>query len=115
MLPTPALREKLRRKTGESIPEGGSAGDTMFSDAAIDAMLTEAGTLNEAIVDAWETKLAEWAALVDVTDGAASRRLGQLTEAGTAQLKYYRGLVAAGDGLAPRLGRTRVGSIKRRV
>jgi hypothetical protein len=112
MQPSPALRTKLRRKTGESIPEGGSAADTMFSDAALDEVLIEASDLNYAIVEVWEAKLAEWAGLVDVTDGAASRRLGSLMENGEARLKYYRGLIASGP--APRSNRTRVGKIIRR-
>lgn len=116
MEPTSALREKLRRKTGESIPEGGSDSDTMVTDEVLNLIIRESPTINHAIVEIWENKLAEWAALVDVTDGAASRRMGQLREAGENQIKYYRGLIAAGgDTVGMRMGRTRVGSIRRRV
>ncbi len=115
MNPTQALRDKLRRKTGESIPEGGLDSDTMVTDEVLNSILRESATLNHAIVEIWEIKLAEWAALVDVTDGAASRRMGQLREAGENQIKYYRGLIASGgDEAGMRMGRARVGSIRRR-
>lgn len=112
MQPTAALRETLRRKVGESIPEGGSAADTMLSETAVDAILTNASDMNHAIIDAWESKLAAWSNLVDVTDGAASRKLGDLMEHAEAMIKYYRGVVAEGDS-GPRSSRTRIGKIIR--
>lgn len=113
MEPTVTLRSQLRRKVGEPIPEGGSDEDTMFSDARIDELLQESNSLNQAIVSGWEDKLAQWASLVDVTDGAASRKLGQLIEAGNSQLKYYLGKVNQGPNDSLSRTRTRVGRIVR--
>jgi hypothetical protein len=110
---TPELAVRVRQKLGESYPDGGSAADTMFADSEIQAWIEEAATLNHAVVEGWEAKLAHFSNLVDVTDGAASRKLGDLAEQAEARLKYYRGRIAAGpdEGLART--RARIGKIVR--
>ena len=113
MVPTDALRLKLRQKLGEVIPEGGSAADTMFTDEQINLMLTEAPTITHAIVEGWEIKIAEWASLVNVNDGASARAFSDLMEHGENRLKYYRGQLVAGPGGVGRSGRTRIGKIIR--
>lgn len=102
----------FREKTGEVIPEGGSEADTMFTDTQVSNWLTAAEDMNHAIVEGWEAKIAAWASLVDVTDGAASRKLGDLMDHAELMLKYYRGRIAAGPGEG-RSGRTRIGKIVR--
>jgi len=102
----------VRNKIGESIPVGGTAEDTLFTEQQIQLWIQAAPTINHAIVEGWETKIAHWANLVDVTDGASSRKMGALITNGEARLKYYRGLIIGGDSLAR--SRTRVGKIVRR-
>lgn len=113
MTPTTALRDQLRRKIGEPVPEGGTAADTMFSDEDIDRLLEAASTIDEATIEGWEEKLAQWAGLVDVTDGAASRKLGALMENARKMVAYYRSKVASGPNTSLSRTRTRVGKIIR--
>jgi len=110
---TPELATSVRQKLGETIPAGGTASDTMFTDAEIQGWIEQGATINHAVVEGWEAKLAHFSNLVDVTDGAASRKLGDLAEQAEARLKYYRGRIAAGpdDGLTR--SRTRIGRIVR--
>lgn len=102
----------FRQKTGEVFPAGGSEADTMFTDAQITVWLTAASDMNHAVVEGWEAKIAAWASLVDVTDGAASRKLGDLMENAELMLRYYRGRITSGPGEG-RIGRTRIGKIVR--
>lgn len=102
----------FRQKTGEVIPDGGTEADTMFTDAQVTIWLGAASDMNHAVVEGWEAKIAAWASLVDVTDGAASRKLGDLMENAELMLKYYRGRIATGPGNG-RSGRTRIGKIVR--
>ena len=67
-----------------------------------------------AIIDGWEDKISEWASLVDVTDGAASRKLGDLIEHGQGVIKYYQGKLGKGPDTSLARSRTRVGKIIRR-
>lgn len=110
---SPALATTLRQKIGETIPPGGSAADTMFTDAEIQAWIETSATINHAAVEGWEAKLAHFSNLVDVTDGAASRKLGDLAEQAEARLKYYRGRIAAGPEEGLNRSRTRIGRIVR--
>jgi hypothetical protein len=98
----------LRLKTGEVIPEGGSAADTMFSDEQFTTWIDTSGSTAAAALQVWEAKLAAWAGLVDVTDGAAQRALSDLMDHGTKMIGYYEDLVAG-----PNRNRTRVGKIVR--
>ena len=114
MTPTDALRNSLRRKLGEVIPEGGSDADTMFPAERIDELLVNNSSIEAAIIDGWEDKISEWASLVDVTDGAASRKLGDLIEHGQEVIKYYQGKLGKGPDTSLARSRTRVGKIIRR-
>lgn len=116
MEPTPGLIASVRQKIGETTPSGGSASDTMFSDPEVAAWITAASVIEEAIVEGWEAKIAHWSNLVNVTDGAASRNLGDLMDHGQSMVKYYRGRIAVGpdSGLGGvNRGRTRIGKIVR--
>lgn len=101
-----ALREKL----GESIPDGGSAADTMFTDEQVLRWIDASSSTNSAILQGWHAKLANLSNLVNVTDGAASRELSDLFAHAQAMVKLYSGIVTDG----PTAGRTRIGKIIRK-
>lgn len=105
---TPAEVESVRDMIGEPIPEDGVETDTMFTDAKIESWIDDAASLEAAAVRGWSVKLAQWAGLVDVTDGAASRALSDLMDHGRAMLRLYQDLA-----LGPTAGRTRIGKIVR--
>lgn len=109
MSPTDDLRRELRLKLGEPSEADGS----LFTDADLNNMLTNSKNILRATVAGWEAKLAHFAGLVDVTDGAASRKLSQAYENALAMLKYYKGKADGGPESSSRV-RTRVGKIIRR-
>lgn len=109
MNPTDELRADLRLKLGEPTEAEGS----LFTDTQLDSMLTGSKNLLWATVQGWEAKVAHFSNLVDVTDGAASRKLGTLYENALDMLKYYRGKATGGPDSTART-RTRVGKIIRR-
>jgi len=104
----PAEITRLREMIGEIIVSGQTEADTLFTDATIESWIDEATNLNAAAVTGWEAKMAQWANLVDVTDGAASRKLGDLMDHALAMIARYGRLA---EGL--RSGRSRVGKISR--
>ncbi len=110
---TDQLKLRLRAKLGESIPSDGDASESFFTDAQIKDMLEAASSLNAAILDGWETKMAHWANLVTVVDGASSRELTKLMEHAEAMIKYYGDKVNEEPG-GNSFGRTRIGKIVRR-
>lgn len=107
MEPTADLRASLRMKLGE--PE---EAESVFTDAQIDLMLRGSTSLNRAAVTGWESKVAHFSGLVDVSDGAASRKLGKLYDNALDMLKYYRGQANQGVESTAR-SRSRVGKIIR--
>lgn len=111
MVPTDLVRNTLREKLGEIIPDGGDESESMFTNAQLDAMLTRADSLDHAILDGWETKMAHWANLVTVVDGASSRELTALMDHAEKMIKYYGGKVSLGPEAIN--SRTRIGKIVR--
>jgi hypothetical protein len=109
MEPTADLRTDLRLKLGEPTEAEGS----LFTDDQLDLMLRGSTNILWASVRGWEAKVAHFSNLVDVTDGAASRKLGTLYENALDMLKYYRGRVTGGPESTARV-RTRIGKIIRR-
>lgn len=105
-------KEFLREKLGEIIPSDGDESTSFFTDAKIVKILTRAKTMNAAILDGWETKMAHWANLVTVVDGASSRELTKLMEHAEAMIEYYGALVDKDP--ASLVGQTRIGKIVRR-
>ena len=103
----------LRMYLGETVPDGGSEDDSMFSTVQLEVMLQSARTINHAIIAGWEIKLAHWSNLVDVTDGAASRKLGDLMAHAENMIDYYRKKTGAGPDDSLARSRTRVGKIIR--
>lgn len=106
---TEAERTSLRGMLGESIPPGGAASDTLVSDDQLDTWITDLPSLNHAAAAGWQFKLAHWAGLVDVVDGASARNLSDLMDHAKYMVDYYHDLTM---GLAR--SRSRVGKIIRR-
>lgn len=99
---------QLRLLLGEPIPEGGSAADTLFTDAQLTIWIESSPDIERAAYDGWRAKAAHFANLVDVTDGAASRALSDLLGNARAMITLY----ARSSGGATS-GRSRVGRIVR--
>jgi len=104
-----ATVRNLRGLLGESIPEGGNASDTMVSEEQLQAWLDDnPNNIDGAALSGWKYKMAHWAGLVNVVDGAASRNFSDLMEHAESMIKMYTKLAAG-----PTTGRARVGKITR--
>lgn len=102
--------DKLRQLLGESIPEGGQAGDTLFSEAEIAQLLVDTDSnLDLAAHEGWKIKAANFANLVNVTEGNASRAMSDLAANAARMVSMY-----ARSSAGPTEGRTRLGRIRRR-
>lgn len=101
--------DRLRGLLGERKPPGGSDTDTLFTDVQIQELIDGAGgDLERAAYEGWRTKQAEFANLVDTSEGNAQRKMGQLRDHADSMVKLYSR--AAGGNTE---GRTRVGRIVR--
>jgi len=98
----------LRELLGESIPSDGSAADTLFTDDQVTRWLTQSATLNQAALKGWQIKMAHFADLVDVVDGASARSMSDLLDHAEKMVKLYTRLAQG-----PTAGRSRVGKIVR--
>lgn len=112
MEPTEPVKNLVRVKLAEEIPDGGSADDTLISDQTLTTIILGSSTIDDALISGWEVKLAQWSNLVDVTDGAASRKLGDLMAHAADMIAYYKNKVRGGETGVNR-NRTRVGRIVR--
>lgn len=99
---------ELRENTGETIPEGGTAADTLFTEEQVERWITTTSSIEGAILKAWLVKQAYYSNLANVTDGAASRTFTDLFNHATQMVKQYTELA-----IGPTAGRTRVGKIVR--
>lgn len=109
-------QERLRLILGESIPSGGVEADTMFTNLQLQDFLDQAGTLGtpKAAVLGWQAKAAEYANLVDVTEGPSSRAMSDLYKAALEMVKFYEGQLTTSDpDLEGRRGRVVIGTISR--
>lgn len=97
---------RLRKLLGESIPTGGTAADTLFSDEEISDLLSRHTTVENSLGEGWEMKAAALADLVTTVEGSSQRKLSDLHDHAIAQAKYYRG----GSGGA---GTTRIATVAR--
>lgn len=97
----------VREKIGEMVPEGGTEVDTLFTDAQISVWIAASSSVSGAIASGWESKMAHWAGLVNVTDGAAARAFSDLFEHARLMSVYW------GKKANPMAGRSRVGKIVR--
>jgi hypothetical protein len=101
--------EQVRALIGEAIPSGGSAADTMFTDAEIEDFL-ELGFTNvrAAAYYGWIEKAANYSNLVNVNEGNAARELGELHRQALRMAERFIGYVPT-----PSRGRARIGNITR--
>jgi hypothetical protein len=93
----------LRARLGESIPEGGSDADTLFTDEQIEDFLDRYGSVANSLAEAWEVKAAALSTLVDTAEGNSRRQLSQA----------YANAIKQAAALAGGPGRARVHQIER--
>lgn len=99
----------LRGLLGESIPEGGDPSETMVSEDQLQGWLdANPGNIDGAALSGWKYKMAHWAGLVNVVDGAAARNFSDLMGHAEVMIKMYTKLSAGATS-----GRARVGRISR--
>lgn len=107
---TMSLVDQVRMNAGETIPQGGSASDTLFSDQQILDMLELNNNLvNKTTAMVWRAKAAQFAGLVDVQEGNSSRKMSAMVIQAQSQAKYW----AAQPEVIPAQGGTRVGVNRR--
>lgn len=103
------LQRTLRGLIGESIPEGADASESMVDTAQLDSwLLVTNNDFNKAAILGWQFKLAHWANLVTVVDGAATRNFSDLMGHAQIMIDYYTGITSG-----PARQRARVGKIVR--
>lgn len=108
MATPPTPMDLLRLYIDDVMPTDGS--DPMFSDAELTLVLTQANNDPErAAVEGWRWKAAKYAALVDVTEGNASRAMSDLQGHALDMVAHFEKSRSG-----PTEGRTRIGSIRRR-
>jgi len=77
MAPTAEAREELRELLDEVIPEGGTEGDTRFTDEQLDRLLKRANNIYAAAAEGWTRKAAMF-----------QRELGQVQSYMVGQERY---------------------------
>ena len=101
--------DRLRGLLSEVIPPGGSATETLFSDEQIQDFLDMADNdLDRAAYEGWRRKAAEFANLVNVTEGNSARDMSDLHKNALEMIAHYSRARAG-----PTEGRTRIGRIVR--
>lgn len=80
--------------------------DSMFTDDRVTAWINSTSSLEAAALRGWRAKAANFANLITVTDGAASREMSDLLDHAETMIKMYTSLAKG-----PSAGRTRVGKI----
>lgn len=107
---TLSLVDQVRMNAGETIPVGGSASDTMFTDEQItDMLLLNNNLVNKTTAMVWRAKAAQFAGLVDVQEGNSSRKMGDMVVAAQAQARYW----ASQPEPVAAMGGTRIGVNRR--
>lgn len=107
---TMSLVDQVRMNAGETIPEGGSASDTNFTDEQInDLLLLNNNLVNKTTAAVWRAKAALYAGLVDVQEGNSSRKMGSMVTAAQAQARFW----AAQPEPSAAMGGTRIGVNRR--
>lgn len=101
---------RVRELLGERIPVGGTAEDTMFTDAQIEQLLTDHDNdLDEAVGHGWKIKAAEFANLVDTAEGTSKRSMSDLHQHALRMAASF-GVLVTGLNTT---GRTRIRQITR--
>ena len=102
--------ERLRQLLGEVILPDLTDEDTMFSEEEIADFLSRGnGDVEAAAFYGWQAKMAQLANLVNVTEGNASREMGELHKNAKRMVDQYAGYATTSG-----RGRARVGRIRRR-
>lgn len=71
--------EYLRDRLGERIPAGGTEADTMFTNQQLSDLYDRSdAVMEDAILEGWRIKVAEFSNLVDTTEGTSKRSMGDL-------------------------------------
>ena len=107
--------EKIRLLLGEPIPEEGDETDTMFTDYEIVYFLSKAvGDFPEeqAAYHWWVAKQAQFANLVTVNEGNASREATELSKNASRMVTRFQPYVGSGNPVNSK-GRARIGRIRR--
>ena len=99
---------RLRLLLGEEVIEGDTENDSLFTDKQLGYWLENSPSLERAAYDGWRAKAAQFANLVSVTDGAASREFSDLLENAKSMITLY-----SRSSSGPTEGRTRIGRIVR--
>jgi len=103
------LERTLRGLIGETVPDGGDASETLVTTEQLDDWLSLAeNNMNKAALLGWQFKLAHWANLVTVIDGASTRQFSDLMGHAQQMIDYYTDVTSG-----PSRKQTRVGKIVR--
>lgn len=105
---TPEEITELRLLLGETIPDGGSEVDTLFTDVQVEKMVDDAPDLDRAALAGWRAKAAALSNLVDTTEGNSAKKYSQLLNNALNMVKLYN---RSSSGATE--GRARVGRIRR--
>lgn len=101
-----ALQKALRGLIGETIPAGGDASESMVDAEQLQTWINAAGeNLNKAALMGWQFKLAHWANLVTVVDGAASRQFSDLMDHAERMIGFYTDLTSGTSRKQTRVGK----------
>lgn len=101
--------KRLRSLLGEEVPDGGSVGDTLFTDEKINELLaSNGGDIERAAYEGWRVKAAMLSNLVDSTEGNIARKFSQLVDHANDMIKLYSRTSAGNTE-----GRARVGRLSR--
>lgn len=89
--------ERLRQMLGESIPEGGTDEDTLFTNEQIADFLVRGTTLEHAAYHGWVAKVADLANLANTTEGQSRLDMGKLSENAEERLKFFQAAAELGS------------------
>lgn len=92
-------------------PQPTDGSDPQFTDTELQDLLSDAGDSPErAAADGWTILAARYSAMVDVTEGNASRAMSDMQEHALNMVKLFQK-----SSPGPTEGRTRIGRIRRRT
>lgn len=100
---------RLRAMLAESIVEGETEADTLFTEEELRDLLTAAAeNVERAAYEGWRIKAGKLAGLVNITEGAASREMSDLYKNAMEMTKLF-----SKTSSGPTEGRARIGRIRR--
>lgn len=92
--------ERLRQMLGESVPDGATDKDTLFSDEEIDDFLERGTSLDHSAYLGWVAKAADFANMANTQEGQTRLDLGGLSAHANERIKHFE--AAAGLGSSDR-------------